>query len=55
VDDAGTVSHAERGTGLVPESQAVVNALRTWLDPQTIVHKPRTLIERLLTADRLER
>jgi hypothetical protein len=48
------VSYAGRGTGTVPESQAVVDALRTWLDPQTNGHFPRMLIERLLAADHLE-
>jgi hypothetical protein len=37
----------------VPELQAIV-ALRTWLDPQTIGHFPRTLIGGLLAADDLE-
>jgi hypothetical protein len=49
-----TGSYAERGTGPVPEPQAVVDALRIWLDPQTIGHFPRTLIERLRAADHLE-
>jgi hypothetical protein len=31
-----TVSYAERGTGPVPEPQAVIDALRTYLDLQTI-------------------
>jgi hypothetical protein len=49
-----TVSYAERGTGTGPEPQAVVDALRTWLDPQTIGHFPRTLVDGLLAADHLE-
>jgi hypothetical protein len=49
-----TVSYAQRGTGRVSEPQAVVDELRTWLDPQTIGHFPRTLMERLLAADHLE-
>jgi hypothetical protein len=49
-----TVSYAERGIGAVPGPQAVVDALRIWLDPQRIGHFPRTLIERLLAADHLE-
>jgi hypothetical protein len=52
--DSTTVSYARRGTGPVPEAQAVVDALRIWLDPQTIGHFPRMLIERLLAADHLE-
>jgi hypothetical protein len=48
------VSYAERGTGTVPEPQTVVDALRTWLDPQTIGHFPRTLIDALLAAEHLE-
>jgi hypothetical protein len=48
-----TVSYAERGTGRVPKPQAVVDALRTWLDVQTLGHFPRTLIERMLAADHL--
>jgi hypothetical protein len=47
------VSHAERGTGPVPESR-VVDALRTWLDPQTIGHFLRTLIGALLAANYLQ-
>jgi hypothetical protein len=35
-----TVSYAERGTGPVPEPQAVVDALRTGLDPRTNGHSP---------------
>jgi hypothetical protein len=49
-----TVSYAERGTGPVPEPQAVVDALRTWLRPRTIDHSTRTLIDGLLAAEHLE-
>jgi hypothetical protein len=46
--------YAGRATGPVPEPQTVVAALRTWLDPQTVCHFPRTLIDGLLAADHPE-
>jgi hypothetical protein len=47
-----TMSHAEREP--YQYRPQAVDGLRTRLDPQRIGHFPRTLIERLLTADHLE-
>jgi hypothetical protein len=49
-----TVPHNELGTGLAREPQAVVDALRTCLDPHAMVRFPRTLIDGLLAADHPE-
>jgi hypothetical protein len=48
-------AYAARGTTDVPEPQDVGAALRIWLGPRTIGHFPRSLVERLLDVDHLQK
>jgi hypothetical protein len=47
-------AYAARGAGSVPSEEEVEAALRTWLDPQTIGHFSRSLLNGLVDATDLE-